>query len=61
MDISTTALFAMHEQGRVKGFTVETPTQLLAIAELLKTSTQGEKVLVILEGLASLFLSQKVS
>lgn len=60
LDISSTPLHKMHREGRVKGFTIQTEIELLAIAELLKSTIQGEKVYLILEGLTGIFLSSKV-
>lgn len=61
MDISQHALFHMHQQDRVKEFTIHNILQLYAIAELLRTSIQQEKVLLLCEGLTTVFLAQKVS
>ncbi len=60
MDIRMTELYKMHQQGRVKGYNIENSIQLLALAELLKCSSQGEKVYLILEGLSGVFLALKV-
>lgn len=60
MDISVSALYQMHREGRVKGYTIQTAVELLAISELLKSSIQGEKVYLILEGLTGIFLNCKV-
>ncbi len=61
MDITMTELHRMHRLGRVKSYTVDTSLQLLAIAELLKSSLKGEKVYLILEGFSGMFLSLKVT
>ena len=60
-DLQSTSLYALHEQQRVKGFTIQSATELLAISELLKSTIQEEKMLVIIEGLSTVLLSEKVS
>jgi hypothetical protein len=50
----------MHCDGRVKAVQVPSLLHLLAAFELLRLSLSGEKVLVILEGLSTLFLAHKV-
>lgn len=50
----------MHCDGRVKTILVPSLVHLLAAFELLKLSLSGEKVLVILEGLSTLFIAHKV-
>lgn len=61
MDTHSTPLYLMHSQGRAKSITVHSLRQLLAVAEFVRTAVQREKVLVLLEGLSSLFALQKTT
>lgn len=60
MDISALPLYHLAQQGGVKACSVHTMSQLLALAEYLRTSIHRQKVLVLIEGVSCLFSSQKV-
>ncbi|RYH16405.1 hypothetical protein EON65_30125 [archaeon] len=60
MDISNTPLFDLHNKGQVKAITLSRVSQLLALCEYIKSSFTKEKVLILLEGLSLVLLSQKV-
>lgn len=60
VNLSHTSLYRLHCDGRVKAIQAPSLVHLLAAFELLKLSLNGEKVLVILEGLSTLFLAHKV-
>ena len=51
----------MHGDGRVKAVVAPSLLHLISVFELLKMTLNGEKVLLVLEGLSSLFLAHKVS
>ena len=61
IDISSTALFKMHTNQRVKSIVVQSLLQLLSAIEVLKLSLRHQQTLVILEGLSPLFFVSRVS
>lgn len=60
INITTTALYRMHLEGRVKAMHVSSLLHLMAALEFIKLSVGGEKALILLDGLSGLFLAQKV-
>lgn len=60
INLSSTALYRMHLDGRVKSIVVQNLLQLLAAAEFLRSSLASEKTLLLLDGLSTLLLAQKV-
>ncbi|KAJ1410187.1 hypothetical protein B484DRAFT_435887 [Ochromonadaceae sp. CCMP2298] len=56
IQLTSTALHRMHSEGRVKNVTTPSLLHLIAAIEFIKLSLQGEKALLLLEGLTSLFL-----
>lgn len=61
INISSTALFRMHCEERLKAIHAYSLLHLVAALEFIKLSANGEKALVLLDGLSGLFLAQKVN
>ncbi len=59
-DIACTPMARLSASGRIKSYCVHSILQLVAVIEFLKGSLQGEKCLLIVEGLSPLILAQKV-
>lgn len=60
INLVSTPLHRMHSEQRVKSVVVPSLLHLLATIEFIKLATTGEKVLVVFEGLSTLFLAHKV-
>mmetsp|Transcript_58679 Transcript_58679/g.115382 ORF Transcript_58679/g.115382 Transcript_58679/m.115382 type:complete len:220 (-) Transcript_58679:42-701(-) len=59
VNLSSTSLYRMHGEGRFKTITVPSLLHLWSVMEFLKLSLNGEKVLILFEGLSTLFLAHK--
>ena len=60
IDLTSTSLHRMHSEGRVKAIVVHSLMHLLAALEFIKLTLNGEKALLLLDRVSTLFIAHKV-